>query len=535
MGEVVEPGTTPDRPVPGCPSIRRLNRRPRTARGRLLLEGMGVTTNDIQRRLTNVSADHLGLRGIDTLDQLAGQGDHPRPLTKPDGWVVLNGETHGIIGRCGPRSWAVRGVRARRVGAGAAPGGRWVVGITVVDGDITVPDAGASGSGSSPSRMSPATLAGLSVPAVANVLAATASGLAIGFAIGRRSARADDLRDGRATQPGRMNIYTIPVAGWRGHGDPRPRAHEAQAGGAARGGLAWADRREAFCSPSGPPGTGPTRSSGPSGDRRPGALTTSSSLKEHYLRNGRRRTSKRTSGSVWPTLERGRDRPPNGTCCRDGARGTRHRRRRRPGGHDPRAAGALVAWIDDLGGHADDADGMQTKSLPLGKHERDGRNEGAVGAHRRGETTRRRRTCWPGRPGTRIVYLVAGVHTMPPGAKRRRCHSMSAPSRSASGIATGRASTRVGVCAPRPTSPEARELPRALGTRRPGSAAVTAFAAPHRPRLGSGTGRRCWPHRRPPGLRHRRRRSPVSRRAIHTADLSGPVGNQSSLVRACRG
>ncbi len=41
-----------------------------TARGGILLRGIGYTTNDVSV-VTNVSADHLGLQGIDTLEELA--------------------------------------------------------------------------------------------------------------------------------------------------------------------------------------------------------------------------------------------------------------------------------------------------------------------------------------------------------------------------------------------------------------------------------------------------------------------------------
>ena len=52
-----------------------------TARGGILLKGIGLTRNDVSV-VTNVSADHLGLQGIDTVDQLAevkggGPADHP--------------------------------------------------------------------------------------------------------------------------------------------------------------------------------------------------------------------------------------------------------------------------------------------------------------------------------------------------------------------------------------------------------------------------------------------------------------------------
>ena len=53
-----------------------------TARGGILLKGIGLTRNDVSV-VTNVSADHLGLQGIDTVDQLAEvkavvRTDHPQ-------------------------------------------------------------------------------------------------------------------------------------------------------------------------------------------------------------------------------------------------------------------------------------------------------------------------------------------------------------------------------------------------------------------------------------------------------------------------
>ena len=53
-----------------------------TARGGILLKGIGLTRNDVSV-VTNVTADHLGLHGIDTVDQLAevkarGPADHPQ-------------------------------------------------------------------------------------------------------------------------------------------------------------------------------------------------------------------------------------------------------------------------------------------------------------------------------------------------------------------------------------------------------------------------------------------------------------------------
>ena len=67
-----------------------------TARGGILLKGIGLTRNDVSV-VTNVTADHLGLHGIDTLDQLAEvKGVVPR-ITRKGGWAVLNGDDPRVL------------------------------------------------------------------------------------------------------------------------------------------------------------------------------------------------------------------------------------------------------------------------------------------------------------------------------------------------------------------------------------------------------------------------------------------------------
>jgi cyanophycin synthetase len=180
-----------------------------TARGGLLLKGMGVTANDVSV-VTNVSADHLGMQGIDTVDQLAEVKAIVTKVTRPKGWVVLNGED--------PRVWAMRGAsRARpwvfslRSDAPAIResldlGGR---AITVLDGFVTV-----LANGQDPDRLIstvdvPVTLSGLSRHNVANALAAAAAALGLGLprdavVEGLRTFAADDRLN-----PGRMNTYTL--------------------------------------------------------------------------------------------------------------------------------------------------------------------------------------------------------------------------------------------------------------------------------------------------------------------------------------
>ena len=215
MGEVVEPGD-----YSGPAGARGVLETPgleigvlETARGGLLLKGMGVTHNDVSV-VTNVSADHLGMQGIDTLDQLAEVKAIVTTVTKPDGWTVLNGED--------PRVWAMHARSKGRPWAFALDpatpalreaidaGGR---GITIQDGDITIVTPGGRTEKVLPLTEVPATLSGLSVHSIANVLAATAAGLGLGLpmdavAEGLRTFNPDDRLN-----PGRMNIYSLPRPG----------------------------------------------------------------------------------------------------------------------------------------------------------------------------------------------------------------------------------------------------------------------------------------------------------------------------------
>jgi len=184
-----------------------------TARGGLLLRGMGVVANDVSV-VTNVSADHLGLHGIDTVDQLAEVKAIVTQVTRRSGWTVLNGDDPRVLAmRAGspgqpfvvsldPDSPALR--------EALNAGGR---GITVLDGDIAVLSSGADPDRLVPVVDVPVTLSGLSEHNVANALAATAAALGLGLG---RKAVVEGLRTFRpdpTLNPGRMNLYTVPVDG----------------------------------------------------------------------------------------------------------------------------------------------------------------------------------------------------------------------------------------------------------------------------------------------------------------------------------
>jgi cyanophycin synthetase len=67
-----------------------------TARGGILLRGIGVMHNDVAV-VTNVSEDHLGLHGIQTLDQLAEVKSTITRITRPNGWDVLNADDPRVL------------------------------------------------------------------------------------------------------------------------------------------------------------------------------------------------------------------------------------------------------------------------------------------------------------------------------------------------------------------------------------------------------------------------------------------------------
>ncbi|KGN38733.1 cyanphycin synthetase [Knoellia subterranea KCTC 19937] len=182
-----------------------------TARGGMLLKGLGVAHNDVSV-VTNVTADHLGLQGVDTVDQLAEVKAIITRATRPAGWAVLNGDD--------PRVWAMR------AGASAKPwvftldpsspairealgiGGR---AITVLDDRITVITDGTSDPLIKVVDV-PMTISGLSRHNVANALAATAAALGLGL---DRAAVVEGLRSFRPDadlNPGRMNTYSTASA-----------------------------------------------------------------------------------------------------------------------------------------------------------------------------------------------------------------------------------------------------------------------------------------------------------------------------------
>ena len=159
--------------------------------------------------VTNVSADHLGLHGIDTLDQLAEvKGVVPR-ITRADGWAVLNADDPRVLAMrttLRARPWVFsRDPDSPAVREVLSEGGR---ATTVIDGWLSVLTADGDPDPIVEVVDIPMTLAGLSRFNVENALAAASAALAVGLS-------REVVREGLTTfrpdpehNPGRMNFFS---------------------------------------------------------------------------------------------------------------------------------------------------------------------------------------------------------------------------------------------------------------------------------------------------------------------------------------
>ena len=178
-----------------------------TARGGILLRGIGYAANDVGV-VTNVSADHLGLQGIDTVEELADVKSAVVRITRRSGWAVLNAEdplVWGMRARTRARPYAFSlSPRARGVREALEGGGRAAV---LQRGALVLRRAHERSVRLTEAADLPVTVAGLSRHNVANALAAAAACDALGIdpgaiAEGLRSFGADV-----ASNPGRLNLF----------------------------------------------------------------------------------------------------------------------------------------------------------------------------------------------------------------------------------------------------------------------------------------------------------------------------------------
>ena len=180
-----------------------------TARGGILLKGVGYESNDVSV-LTNVSSDHLDLQGIHTLPELAEVKAVIARITRPQGTVVLNADDPLVAAQVRRVHAAVclfsLEAASSRVARHVRRGGRAARPATTAGWSSSTARPASAWWRSARSRRA---LFGLARHNVANALAAAAAALALGTTA---EAVADGLRDFRPTAeqaPGRLNLYRL--------------------------------------------------------------------------------------------------------------------------------------------------------------------------------------------------------------------------------------------------------------------------------------------------------------------------------------
>ncbi len=186
------------------------------ARGGIIREGLGYDRNDVAV-VTNVDADHLGLRGINTLEQLAAVKAVVVEAVPRDGFAVLNADDPNVRAmrrRCsGEIVWfslEYPGSESRDfIERACRRGGRAVVLEQTERGDMIVIRHGRRSMQLAWTHLLPATFGGTARFNVANALAATGAAFAAGAPL-------HDIRQGLRTfttsyylSPGRMNQVMI--------------------------------------------------------------------------------------------------------------------------------------------------------------------------------------------------------------------------------------------------------------------------------------------------------------------------------------
>jgi cyanophycin synthetase len=181
-----------------------------TARGGIVLRGVGYESNDVSV-LTNVSSDHLDLQGIHTLPELAEVKSVIARITKPDGWVVLNGDDQLVAA-------VRRRVRGRVALFSTQPGGSAVVRRHVAAGgrayvlrdgldlyELDGPDARKI---VDVARV-PITIGGIARHNVANVMAAAGAARGLGVSIEHVRRGLVEFRPSSELSPGRLNLFRL--------------------------------------------------------------------------------------------------------------------------------------------------------------------------------------------------------------------------------------------------------------------------------------------------------------------------------------
>ncbi len=177
-----------------------------TARGGILLRGIVCQSVDVSV-FTNISADHLDLQGVRTVEGLAWTKGLVTRITRPDGYAVLNGSDPLIMD-------ATRGIDAQKFLVSRDPDASELVEhgalgglvMTVVDDNMTLIETGIPTT-VMPVAEIPITSGGAAGFMVENSLFAAAAALAAGATMTQVREGLKTFRNTPEMNPGRLNVF----------------------------------------------------------------------------------------------------------------------------------------------------------------------------------------------------------------------------------------------------------------------------------------------------------------------------------------
>lgn len=179
-----------------------------TARGGILLRGLGYESNDVGVML-NISGDHLSLQGVETLETLAAVKSVVVRVTRPEGLVVLNADDPLVLAqRAHVRASVLLTSQEPDCPAilnHLAAGGRAVVRS---DGAL-VYLAGERCETVAALTDVPVTFGGIARHMVANALAATGAALGLGLSVEQVAAGLRSFRSDVRSNTGRLNVFRL--------------------------------------------------------------------------------------------------------------------------------------------------------------------------------------------------------------------------------------------------------------------------------------------------------------------------------------
>jgi cyanophycin synthetase len=179
-----------------------------TARGGILLKGIACESFDVSI-FTNISADHLDLHGIRTVEGLARAKSVIARITRPDGFAVLNADDALVLSSC-------RDIKAKRFLVTRQPNHEEVSDHLATGGMAMICEDDAIWLAVGSERTSvakldeiPMTYGGLAGFMVENALCGAAGAFAAGATLQQVADGLKSFENSTEQNPGRLNVFDI--------------------------------------------------------------------------------------------------------------------------------------------------------------------------------------------------------------------------------------------------------------------------------------------------------------------------------------